>query len=96
MDSHIRIDDGAVRRVPLHAVDAAVDKLVARVGRSSVHRLTQEQLTQQPQRVLFDLANFLGVAPAPAWCLGLSLFLGVASRLSGLGVPMQSKRGVRA
>ena len=29
MESHICIDDGAVRRVPLHALDAAVDTLVA-------------------------------------------------------------------
>ena len=49
------------------SVCETVDKLVARVGRSAVHRLTQEQLTQQPQRVLFELARFLGVEPDPAW-----------------------------
>lgn len=49
------------------SVCETVDKLVARVGRHSVHRLTQEQLTHRPQQVLFDLANLLGVSPDPAW-----------------------------
>lgn len=49
------------------AVAETVDQVVRRVGRQAVHRLTQEELTAEPERVLRDLSAFLGMAPDPAW-----------------------------